>query len=485
MNVSFRQAPARVRFGLAGLGLTLLLSAIFLLFSPDGTERAEWIQFFGRFHLLTVHFPIVLILLVPVLELAGRDRRLSHLGSSIDFVWVLAALSSLAAATLGWCLARSGGYSGRLVTQHMWGGLAVAALCWICWMMHGRSTFPQTDRTYVALLLAAVAVVSFTGYRGGQLTQGENHLTEHMPVALKKLIGLSGSTVVQRSDPAFFYGAHVEPIFIDHCYACHGADKQKSRLRVDSFGALMKGGKHGVIVKAGNAKGSELMRRITLPASDDDAMPPQGKRPLSPNEIKLIELWIAAGASPTLAANGIKDAPTSAEPVAAEATFPEINPAAVEKARLPLATVVAQLQKRYPGVLQYDSRGSANLTVDASLMAMKFGDDDLAALQPVSGQIVVGDFSGTAITDKSAAGLAAMKQVRVLRLMHTKITDGSVTALGGLNQLVSLSVFDTAVTPACLNVIERLGKLQHFYAGETKITADTQVAEGLKSKIIF
>ena len=59
----------------------------------------------------------------------------------------------------------------------------------------------------------------------------------------------------------------------------------------------MRGGKHGPVIKAGNVKGSELFRRVTLPPSDDDAMPPQGKRPLSANEIKLIELWIAAGAS--------------------------------------------------------------------------------------------------------------------------------------------------------------------------------------------
>ena len=91
---------------------------------PDGVERAAWAQFIGRFHLLTVHFPIALILLVPVLELAGRIRRFPDLRASVDFLLALAILSSLVAATLGWCLARSGGYSGRLVTQHMWGGVS-------------------------------------------------------------------------------------------------------------------------------------------------------------------------------------------------------------------------------------------------------------------------------------------------------------------------------------------------------------------------
>jgi hypothetical protein len=63
MTVSLRQAPLRVRVGFLGLGLILLLSVLFVLLPPDGQERAAWAQFIGRFHLLTVHFPIALILL--------------------------------------------------------------------------------------------------------------------------------------------------------------------------------------------------------------------------------------------------------------------------------------------------------------------------------------------------------------------------------------------------------------------------------------
>ena len=135
----------RIRLGLLALAPILLLSALFVFLPPDGLERATWAQFVGRFHLLTVHFPIALILLVPLLELAGRKGRFPHLRASVDFVLALATLSSLVAATLGWCLARSGGYSGRLVTQHMWGGVSVAAACWLCWMLRGHFRGPRLD----------------------------------------------------------------------------------------------------------------------------------------------------------------------------------------------------------------------------------------------------------------------------------------------------------------------------------------------------
>jgi mono/diheme cytochrome c family protein len=478
--------PLRMRLGLFALVPILLLSALFAFLPPDGLERAAWRQFVGRFHLLTVHFPIALLLLVPVLELAGRNGRLPHLRASVDFVLALATMSSLAAATLGWCLARSGGYSGRLVTQHMWGGVSVAAACWMCWMLCGQFRGPRLDLVYALGLLTTVVLVSWTGYRGGQLSQGEHHLTEQMPAGLRKLIGLPVSTEpIKRSDPAFFYGAHVEPIFIENCYSCHGAEKQKGRLRLDSYDSLLLGGKHGAVIKAGNVKGSELFRRITLPPSDDDAMPPQDKRRLSANEVKLIELWIAAGASATLPANAIKDAPTNAGPVVVEVSFPEIDPAAVTKLRAPLAPVVAQLKKRFPNVLNYESRSSANLVINASLLGARFGDKDVAALKPLGRQIAIADLSGTAVTDRSAASFAAMTNAREIRLMHTKITDKTVLALGGLDHLESLNLFGTAVTPACLTVVAHLPNLRHLYVGASKIPADVPVSEAVKGKLLF
>jgi len=353
-------------------------------------------------------------------------------------------------------------------------------------MLRGRLSGPRLDFAYTLGLLAAVGIVSWTGYRGGQLVEGENHLTEQMPAGLRKLIGLpAGGEIPSGSNRAYFYGAHVEPIFAQNCYSCHGPEKQKSQLRLDSYDALMRGGKHGSVIKAGDVKSSELFRRVTLPSSDDDAMPAQGKRHLSANEIKLIELWIAAGASAKLQANAIQGAPTNEVPVVAEVTFEEIDPAAVAQLRAPLGQVVAQLKTRFPNVLEYESRSSANLVVDASMMGAKFGDEDVAALKPLGGQIVIADFSGTAVTDRSAAVFAAMKHLRVLRLMHTKITDTSVLALGGMDRLESLDLFGTAVTPACLKAAEQLPKLHHLYAGETKIPADVPVPESLNGKLLF
>ncbi|HWG20125.1 MAG TPA: c-type cytochrome domain-containing protein [Terracidiphilus sp.] len=464
----------------------LLLIVLLLFFPPDGAQRSDWAQFIGGFHLLTIHFPIALIFLVPVLEIGGRSRRFRHLRSSVEPMLALAFFSAIASAILGWFLARSGEYSGPLVLQHMWGGFFVTVFCWLCWMLRGRIARQRFDIAYFCGLAVTVLLVSFTGYRGGQLSHGEAHLAEHMPSPLRDWLGVSkqeerGPTAATADS---FFAVRVEPVFQQNCVGCHGRSTRKRGLRLDSYEAVMRGGKSGPAVKAADLNNSGLFQRVSSPPGSEKIMPPQGKRPLSTEQIKLIGLWISTGASPNLADNAIQGVSATARP-AAEATFTEIDDAAVAKQRAPFADALAELDKRYPGAIEYESRGSAKLTINTSLLGSKFGDDDLARLRPIYDQFVAADFSNSAITDRSASNLAAMKHLRTLRLMHTRITDATVLALGGLNELESLNVFGTEITPAALKTAEHLPKLRHLYAGETKITANRPLPDALKGKVVF
>src|SRR5215475_5618730 len=164
--------------------LLLLVTALLLLAPPDGIERAHLLQFVGRFHPLSVHFPIALLLLVPLFEILGRKRNVPFLLASVDLLLLLATCGAILAAALGWCLARGGGYSGPLVRQHMWSGILVAVVAWFCWWLRSRAD----SRVYCALVVAAVGLVSFAGYRGGQVAHGVNHLTEFMPPPLHRLL---------------------------------------------------------------------------------------------------------------------------------------------------------------------------------------------------------------------------------------------------------------------------------------------------------
>jgi len=474
---------SQFRLGLVMLAPILAVTTLVGFLPPDGRERAEWAQFMGRFHPSFVHFPIALFLLVPILEIVGRSARFAYLRLSVSFVLALATVGAASAAMLGWCMGRSGGYSGRLITQHMWGGVVLSILCWVCWLLRTRLREPGV--TYAIALAVGVGLVAWTGYRGGQLSLGPNHLTEYMPDGLRNLLGVEDNLAASGStaDPNTFYGARIHPIFAARCINCHGADKHKGNLRLDSYRALVRGGKDGPVIQAGNIQGSDLLRRITLPASHDDFMP-RGKQPLAPDQVKAIELWIAAGASDVLAVDAIKNAP-SGSTAPSEVKLEQIDPAAVAKLRSTIGPTVAQLQKQFPNILDYDSRASADLRLNAAILGSKFGDRELEAFAPVAGYIIVADLSRTSVTDRSAAAIAGMKRLQVLRLMDTRLTDATLLRLESLNQLQSLNVYDTPVTAAVLPTIAKLPKLSHFYAGKTGILPSGPVPESLVGKLVF
>ena len=477
---------ARTLARLASLAPVLLVPALLVFLPPDGGERATWAQFLGRFHLLAVHLPIALILLVPVMELAGIGTRYAYLRASVPFVLVLAFISAIVSSILGWCLARSGGYSGPLITQHMWGAASLLALCWLCCVLRGRPG--RFEIFYPIALIASLGVVAWTGYRGGQISQGENHLTEFMPRPLRKLLRVPARSAAESAsaNDGTFYGARIQPIFASQCLPCHGREKQKGGLQLDSYTALMRGGKDGTAIKAGDVRGSDLYRRITLSPSDDNFMPKGGKPPLSADQVKLIELWIASGASSNAKIDSIKDAPSgSGSVVRAEITFDKPNMTEVERARAEIAAALASLQQRFPNVVDYESRGSADLVLNASLLGSGFKDKELEAFGPIASHIGVADFSRTGITDESAPFMADMKRLRVLRLTHTRIGDRTVQSLAGLEQLSSLSVFDTAVTPAVLPLLEKMRSLRVCYAGQTAISAHQVVPSGITAKLVF
>ncbi len=88
------------------------------------------------------------------------------------------------------------------------------------------------------------------------------------------------------------FGRDVLPILRRSCFECHGAKTQKAKLRLDVRTAALT---HEGVIVPGDAAGSELYRRISLPAGDDEIMPATGK-PLSKKETELIRRWIEAGA---------------------------------------------------------------------------------------------------------------------------------------------------------------------------------------------
>ncbi len=95
-------------------------------------------------------------------------------------------------------------------------------------------------------------------------------------------------------DPAQveFFESKVRPILANACQNCHGPEKQKAGLRLDSRAALLRGGDAGPVVKPGDPEASRLIEAVRY--GPDLQMPP--KRKLAEAEIAVLTQWIKMGA---------------------------------------------------------------------------------------------------------------------------------------------------------------------------------------------
>ena len=94
-------------------------------------------------------------------------------------------------------------------------------------------------------------------------------------------------------DKLAFFENKVRPVLVEHCHACHGPDKQKGGLRLDSLGAVTTGGDSGAAVEPGDSDGSLLISAISY-ADASLQMPPKGK--LSDEQIANLTRWVKMGA---------------------------------------------------------------------------------------------------------------------------------------------------------------------------------------------
>jgi mono/diheme cytochrome c family protein len=95
-------------------------------------------------------------------------------------------------------------------------------------------------------------------------------------------------------DPALtdHFEKKVRPLLSAHCWKCHGAEKSKSGLRLDSAQALARGGSSGPAIVPGKPEESRLIHAVQQ--TGELKMPPKGK--LKDQEIADLVAWVKAGA---------------------------------------------------------------------------------------------------------------------------------------------------------------------------------------------
>lgn len=441
---------------LAALVFSCALFALPYLFRLDGKTHADWQQFLGRFHPLAVHLPIGLLVLLPLLEIAGRRR--AALREAAHFVLGLAFVCCLGSLALGYLLAFGGGTTGVVMTRHMWGGIVLTIGLMLCLLARPSWFSGNLPWLYLSLLGGVLLALIWTADQGGSLTHGGNYLTQYMPAPLKRLLP-TDSTRANDS----FYAKHIDPIFDANCVACHGESKSNGGLRLDSYAELMKGGKDGAVVVAGQPDKSVLLFRVTLPSDHKQFMPAEGKPPLQPEEIAWIKAWIQQGASPTVA---------KLEGVVIRDEAPEVPVQPVGDYSA-LTDEIRRMQKGQGAkLLQVSSKPSDGLILNTVDVGATFHDADLAQFSKFAPYIVEAELGRTAVTDASFSTLATFTHLRALHLEGTAITGDGLEKLSSLSQLTYLNLSNTRVTKAAASHLDSLRTLRHVYLYNTPAEAN-------------
>ena len=96
------------------------------------------------------------------------------------------------------------------------------------------------------------------------------------------------------------YAKDIKPVFDKSCVKCHGAEKPKAKLRLDTLEGALKGSENGKVIEPGKSADSILVHNVAHIGNEDDFMPPPDNKakipPLTKDQIGLIRAWIDQGA---------------------------------------------------------------------------------------------------------------------------------------------------------------------------------------------
>ncbi len=252
----------------------------------------------------------------------------------------------------------------------------------------------------------------------------------------------------------------VVPMLKGRCLDCHGAEKQKGGLRLDSPSWIRQGGNSGPVVVAFDPDKSYLYTSTVLPGDDPDIMPAKGKS-LTSAQTSAIKRWIRGGAP---MGDG-KDQEVASAAAAAQQAKSGGQSTGGGELTGSLAEVLKQAHIEYKlidgGLFEIDCSLSRNYP-EVKL--------DLSVLDPIAEKIHTLDLSKTKIKDAGLAPVARFKNLRILLLSRTTVGDEALVHLSGLMELEILNLYGTNVSNAGLENLKELASLKKLYLWNSKAT---------------
>ncbi|WP_299530578.1 c-type cytochrome domain-containing protein [Ulvibacterium sp.] len=434
-------------------GLSVFL--VFCLLFESYIELPILVAWIGRWHPLVLHFPIVLLLIAIFLGLTGRKIPRSLL--------TIAVISALLTAISGFFLGKETGSKGDLLFWHQWLGGALALLAALWYGLEGVQISKPIYSKIIQVVI--VGLIIFTGHYGGMITHGQDFLA--LPQGKKQNIIPKNPLV---------YEHIVNRILEEKCVKCHNPNKKKGELLMTDLAGLLKGGEGGNTLIPGNPEESEMIRRLYLPIEDEEHMPPEGERPLADNEVRILEQWIALGASDTLQLNHLQNSHPLAvlikemmepDPMEKWTALPKIADSTLRNLASDYLTITRLA----------DATDALKVNV---YMPPEYDAQMLLNLSPVNRNIVELDLSGLPIGERELAFAANCPNLEWLEIDRTPITDVEVDTLRNLSRLRLLKVYDTNIGDRSISFFKEWENLKSLYIWGTQVSESA--LEELKSK---
>lgn len=427
------------------------------------------LEFFGHFHPLIVHLPIGILLTALFLQwLSARDSYRSY-ASVVPVVLLMGVIAAFLSCITGWILSLTDDYDKTLVSWHMWMGIATA---FTSLLLYAKSVNPKFGVSRKLLTLILLTLILVTGHLGGSLTHGSDYLTKPLAdVFGKDTLANAVIKPIPNVQEAYVYNDVVKPILQTKCYSCHGENKQKGKLRMDDSLLLMKGGKDGKVIHAGNAKESEMIKRLLLPVDNEDHMPPKEKSQPSENQIVLLEWWISQGAG---FGKKVKEVSQPDKIVPVLFALQKTNVVVKEAMDIPVSKVVEadpivieKMRSRGIVVLPVAQNShylQANFVTDTVI-----SNEDLQLLSAIKKQLIWLKLGYTNISDGGLTTIGQLENLTRLNLEHTSISDNGLRALLSLRSLQYLNLVGTSVTSQGVLQLKNLQSLRSLYLYQSKV----------------
>ncbi|WP_336514345.1 c-type cytochrome domain-containing protein [Pollutibacter soli] len=434
--------------------------------------------FFGGFHPLIVHLPIGILLVAILFELISGINKYRALQSAILPLLFLSAITAIISCITGLLLASGGEYDIEILTRHKWMGIITAFFSASAWVLKKDNfRFRYSSTIYKGLCIFLLATIVVTGHLGGTLTHGSGFLTKNLPESVKTAIGIDvaevSETPITNVQEAKVYDDLVMRIINKKCVSCHGPDKQKGKLRLDREEFILKGGKDGLVIKAGSPEESELIKRILLPLNDDDHMPPKEKKQLTPDELELLHWWIKTGADFNKKVMEYAQTDSIKSMLLGFQTSGQISPKEeliIPKTQVAAARLTLLDSLKKSGVLVQKIDPNNNYLSVSFLNTRGSSDSILHLVSDLKDQVLFLNLSGKKISDSSVQKIGELQALRKLYLQYSDVNDTTISKLNSLQNLEYLNLVGTPVTYKGLESIKDLRSLKQLFLFQSGVT---------------